>query len=355
MNNYLEILTGIKPLRQEVMAEAWRRLDSLIKPIGSLGRLEEIAAQISGITGRVRNEIAKKCIVVMAADNGVCAEGVSSCPKEITAIQTLNFVRGIAGVNVLAGVAGAELRIVDIGIDAELANPGIIDCKIRRGTSNMAQGPAMSRAEAVRGIEAGIAIVAQLADEGYNLLGTGEMGAGNTSTSSAILMAFTGCDAETAVGKGAGLTDPDFAKKKAVITTALIVNQPDRNDPLDVLAKVGGFDIAGLVGCYLGAAYYRIPIVIDGFIAAAAALTAVRLNPLVKDYLIASHASAEPGFRRLMQELGMEAAFNLQMRLGEGTGCALGFQVIEAALAVMNRMGTFAEMNMANDFLVDIR
>lgn len=355
MNNFKTMIEGIKPLDKKAMEEAKIRMDDLVKPIGSLGRLEDIAIQLSGITGQLKNIIEKKCTVVMSADNGVMDEGVSAAPQVVTLIQTGNMFKGICGINVLSKVAGSDIRLVDIGINGDVDFPGLIQKKIRKGTSNMAKGPAMSRDEAMQAIETGIEVVNQLVEDGYNLLGTGEMGIGNTSTSSAVLMCFSGCSVEVAVGKGAGLTEEDFAKKKRVIETALKVNNPDPKDPIDVIAKVGGFDIAGLVGCYLAAAYHRVPIVIDGFISGVAALTAYRINPLTKEYMIPSHASAEPGYDYMIKQIGLEPLLLLKMRLGEGSGCPLAFNVIEGATAVMNNMATFAEGEIASETLVDIR
>ncbi|HEY8462619.1 MAG TPA: nicotinate-nucleotide--dimethylbenzimidazole phosphoribosyltransferase [Bacillota bacterium] len=355
MQTLNEIIAGIKPLNGQAMAAAQQRLDSLIKPIGSFGKLEKIAAQLAGITGQVTNELTKKCIVIMCADNGVWEEGVSSCPQEFTALQTLNFTKGICGINVLARQAGADLRIVNIGVKEALDHPQIVNCKIRPGTWNITKGPAMTEAEAVQGLNVGIATVGRLVEAGYALIGTGEMGAGNTTTSSAIVMAFTHCDPATAVGKGAGLTAEAYQRKQQVIQRALEVNHPDPGNPLEVLAKVGGFDLAGLAGCYLGAAYYRLPIVIDGFISAAAALIASRLQPLCREYMIPSHCSVEPGFSLIMAELGLEPLFNLEMRLGEGTGCPLAFYLVEAAAKIITEMATFEAAAIRNDFLVDPR
>lgn len=350
-----ETSQGIKPLDRTAVAAAKARMDDLIKPIGSLGRLEDIAIQLAGMTGQVKNQIGKKCTVVMSADNGVMDEGVSAAPQIVTLIQTGNFFRGICGINVLSRSAGADIRVVDIGINGDIEIPGLISKKIRKGTSNMAKGPAMSREEAVLGIETGIAMIQTLVAEGYNLFGTGEMGIGNTSTSSAVLMGLTGCSIEQAVGKGAGLNQDDYNHKKAVIQQAVDLNKPDAADPIDVLAKVGGFDIAGLVGCFLGAANLRVPIVIDGFISAVAALIAYKINPLAKEYMIPSHCSAEPGMPLVMEEIGLKPILMLEMRLGEGSGCPLAFRIIESATAVMNEMATFAEGTIVSDTLVDIR
>jgi nicotinate-nucleotide--dimethylbenzimidazole phosphoribosyltransferase len=355
MELYTRVVEGISGPDRNAMQESRERQDSLAKPIGSFGTLEDISIKVAGITGRAKNEMGKKCIVIMAADNGVYAEGVSSCPQIVTATQTINFIKGITGIGVLARFGGSELRVIDLGIDRDISYPGVIDRKIRKGTGNIAKGPAMSRDEAVAAMEIGMETVGQLARDGYRLLGTGEMGIGNTSTSSAVLMGLTGCGADAAVGKGAGLTEEGFANKKDVIARALAVNRPDPKDPVDVLAKVGGFDIAGLAGCFLGAAYHRIPIVVDGFISALAALVAYRIEPLVREYMFPSHCSDEPGYRIIMDELGMEPILNLHMRLGEGTGCPLAFTVIEAAEAVMRDMATFEEAEIDGEAYIDIR
>jgi nicotinate-nucleotide--dimethylbenzimidazole phosphoribosyltransferase len=350
-----KVLTGIKPIDEEAKAEAGRYLDSLVKPIGSLGTLELLAAQVAGITGKKVNSFDKKCTIVMAADNGVHEEGVSSSPQEITAIQTINMTKGITGICVLSQHAAAEICIVDVGVKGDIKRPGIIDKKISHGTKNMAKEPAMSKEQAVKALEAGIEVLGDLVNKGYSLFGTGEMGICNTSTSSAVLMALTGIDVEAAVGKGAGLLDEAFENKKRVIQKALEINKPDKNDVIDVLSKVGGYDIAGMAGCFLAAAYYRVPIVIDGFISSVAALAAYKLNPLTRDYMIASHHSEEPGYKYAMEVLGLEPILNLHMRLGEGTGCPLVFNIVEASQAVMKNMATFEQAAINDDFLVDIR
>lgn len=348
-------LAGIEPAYGDSMKEASERLDKLAKPIGSLGKLENLAVRIAGITGRQCNSFDKKVTVIMASDNGVLEEGVSSAPRAVTTVQTLNFLKGVTGVCVLSKHAGADIKVVDIGVADDLKASGLIDRKIRKGTSNIAKGPAMTREEAIRGIETGIEIVSQLVSEGYSLIGTGEMGIGNTTTSSAVAMTFLGCSADEAVGKGAGLTEEGFLHKKSVIEKALAVNKPDPKDPIDVVSKVGGFDIAGMTGCFLGAAYHRVPVVIDGFISAVAALTAYRLNPMVRDYMITSHCSKEPGYILAVKELCLEPMLNLDMRLGEGSGCPLAFNVIEAAEAVITNMATLEEAMIQSDFLIDIR
>lgn len=350
-----EAVNGIKPLYNDAMKEAQKRVDFLAKPPGSLGKLESIAVKLSGITGNIMNKVDKKCTIVMCSDNGIFEEGVSSCPQIITVAQTINFIKGITGVGVLSKHAGADLKVVDIGINDDVEYPGLINKKIRKSTWNISKGPAMTRNEAIEAIEIGIDMVRIAKEEGYSLLGTGEMGICNTSTSSAVLMSFTGCSIETAVGRGAGLTDKGFHNKKAAITRAIEINNPDKNDAVDVLAKVGGFDIAGIAGCFIGAAYYRVPILVDGFISAAAALIACKINPLVKDYLIASHYSAEPGFILVMNELELSPLLDLQMRLGEGSGCPLAFNIVSAACAMMSNMATFAEAEINDDYLEELR
>lgn len=350
-----KIAEGIKGLDEQAMKEGKKRMDSLAKPFGSLGRLEEIAIQISGITGKVKNEIHKKCTIVMASDHGICEEGISCAPQEITYIQTYNMLNGVTGICAISKAAKSDVQVVDIGIKKEMNHPKLIDKKIRMGTDNFAKGPAMTREESILALEVGIEMVKDCVEKGYNLLGTGEMGIGNTSCSSAVFMAFTGCDAKTSVGKGGGITEEAFENKKRIITEALKLNNPNPDDPIDVITKVGGLDLVGMAGCFLGAAYYRVPIVIDGFISAVAAFTAYKINPLVKHYMIPSHHSKEQGYLRVMEEIGLEPILQLGMRLGEGTGCPMAFHIIETSLSVMNNMATFEEATIMNDYLVDIR
>lgn len=350
-----EALKNIKHINEEAVKNANERIDGLLKPIGSLGKLEEIAVRISGITGKLNNKINKKNIIVMCADNGVCDDGVSACPPSVTIVMTNNFTKGITGVGVLCKFTGTDLTVVDIGANEDIQDPKVLKKKISYGTKNMAKGPAMTRDEAIKAIETGIEIVDNLASEGYDLLGTGEMGIGNTTTSAAVLSVLSGMSPDIVVGKGAGLTEEQFKNKRSVVKRAIDVNQPDKNDVIDVISKVGGLDIAGLCGCFIGAAKNGIPIVIDGFISSAAALCAYKLNPEIKNYMIASHLSAEPGAEYMMREIGLEPMLNLEMRLGEGTGCPLAFQIIEAALYTMENMGTFGDAMIVNDFLVDIR
>jgi len=348
-------LEYIKPANKEVMKKAWDRLDSLTKPIGSLGEIENIIAKMAGITGEIHNTINKKNIVIMCSDNGVVEEGVSNCPKSVTATVTNNFTKKITGVYVLSKFAGSDITVVDVGVDVDFNNPKIINRKIAYGTMNMMKGPAMTRQQTIKAIEVGIEIIDNLVTKGYDLFGTGEMGVGNTATSAAILSVFSGLEVDISVGKGSGITEEQFINKKRVIKKAIEVNKPDKNDVIDVLSKVGGFDIAGLCGCFLAAAKNRVPIVIDGFIASAAALCAYKLNPTVKEYIFASHLSAEPGAAFIMKEIGLTPMLNLNMRLGEGSGCPLAFNIIEAALFTMNNMGTFEEATLDSKKYIDIR
>ncbi|MDA8146176.1 MAG: nicotinate-nucleotide--dimethylbenzimidazole phosphoribosyltransferase [Thermaerobacter sp.] len=333
----------IPALDQAVMERTRRRLDSLTKPPGSLGMLEDWAVQLAGITGRPFPRIHDKWVVVMAGDHGVVEEGVSAYPAEVTPQMVLNFLAGGAGVNVLARMAQARVRVVDMGVNGELALPGLWSRKVRDGTANLARGPAMSREEAVAALEAGIEVAQDLAGRGADLLATGDMGIGNTTPSSAILAALTGCPAEEVVGRGTGIDDERLAAKVAAVRRGLEVNRPDPQDALDVLHKVGGLEIAGLAGVILGAAARRVPVVVDGFISGAAALVATRLAPASREYLMASHLSEEPGHRIMLAELGLTAPLRLRMRLGEGTGAVLAFSLVEAACRILSQMATFAE------------
>lgn len=336
-------LDMINGLNEELMEKAKVRLDSLTKPIGSLGRLEDIAKQLVGISGKLFPKVDNKKVIIMCADNGVVEEGIAQAPKSVTSAVTRNFTKGITGINILSKHSFSDIVVVDIGVDDDLDCEGILNRKIRRGTWNIAHGPAMTRNEAIKAIETGIEIVKNLSEAGVNLLGTGEMGIGNTTTSSAISIVLTGNTSADMVGIGAGLTLQGLENKNRVVKQAIEINKPDKSDPIDVLAKVGGFDIAGLVGCFIGAAAYRMPILIDGFISATAALVAVKIKPEVKSFVFPSHGSAEPGNKKIMEALGLEPMLNLEMRLGEGTGAALAFHIIDAAIAAYTEMGTFGD------------
>jgi nicotinate-nucleotide--dimethylbenzimidazole phosphoribosyltransferase len=334
----------IKPLDKGAMAEARAHQDLLTKPQGSLGRLEELAIKLAGIQGKPIPKIKHKAVITMAGDHGVVAEGVGNWPQEVTAQMVYNFLAGGAGINVLAAQAGARVVVVDMGVAAELeAHPRLISKKIAPGTQNMCLGPAMTLEQAVKSIESGIEVVAAELAKGLDIVGTGDMGIGNTTASSAICAAMTGKPVAEVTGRGTGIDNEQLEHKIEVIKRALAVNQPDPQKPLEVLAKVGGFEIGGLVGVMLAAAAYRIPVVIDGFISGAAALVAKALAPRLGDFLIAAHVSAEAGHRPLLKYLGLKPLLDLNMRLGEGTGAALGIFLAEAAARILAEMSTFAQ------------
>jgi len=334
----------IKPLDKGAMAEARSRQDQLAKPQGSLGRLEELSIQLAGIQGKPIPQIRHKAVITMAGDHGVVVEGVGNWPQEVTAQMVYNFLGGGAGINVLARQAGARVIVVDMGVAAELeAHPQLISRKVAPGTQNMCLGPAMTVEQAVRAIESGIEVVGAELAKGLDIVGTGDMGIGNTTASSAICAAMTGKPLAEVVGRGTGIDDKQLAHKIEVIKRALALNQPDPRRPLDVLAKVGGFEIGGLVGVMLAAAAYRIPVVIDGFISGAAALIAIALASRLGDFLIAAHVSAEAGHKVLLGHLGLEPLLDLDMRLGEGTGAALGIFLAETAARILAEMSTFAQ------------
>jgi len=341
MRRLTEVIRSIGTLDTDAMREAERHSDRLTKPPGSLGKLEKLAVQLAGIEGGYPLQVQKKAIVVMAGDHGVCEEGVSAFPQEVTPQMVLNFLSGGAAVNVLARHVGADVVCVDMGMKGELQHERLWVRKVRGGTYNIALGPAMSREEAVQALEAGIAVADELAAKGYKLLATGEMGIGNTTPSAAMLAVFGGLSAEAVVGRGTGVNDAGLLRKRAVVERAIQLNEPDPVDPLDVLGKLGGFEIAGLAGLVLGSAANRLPIVIDGFIASVAALTALRLAPGVGAYMIPSHLSDEAGHRAVLEQLGIEPILHMDMRLGEGTGAALAMTMIDAAIKLMNEMATF--------------
>ncbi|MGD8189865.1 nicotinate-nucleotide--dimethylbenzimidazole phosphoribosyltransferase [Brevibacillus ginsengisoli] len=341
MEKMERVIESIGLLDQEMMEKAQVRLDSLTKPKGSLGKLEDIAKQVAGITGELMPSFPKKAVVVMAGDHGVCAEGVSPCPQEVTYQMIRNFLNGGAAISVLSRHVNADLVCVDVGIDADVHYPGLHLRKVRKGTRNMAKEPAMTREEAVHAITVGIDMVDELYSKGYGAFAIGEMGIGNTTPSSALLAVLAGVDVEDAVGIGSGTDSEMLARKKRVIQQAIQVNQPDPQDPLDVLAKVGGLEIAGMAGVILGSAASRCPVVIDGFIASAAALVAARLAPRSVDFMIGSHQSMEKGHALLLEAIGLSPMLQMDMRLGEGTGAVLVFPMIDAAGKVMREMETY--------------
>lgn len=348
-----EILSSIGPLDEAAAAAARAHQARLAKPPGSLGSLEDLSIQLAGITGNVHNEIPRKHLLVFAADNGVVeAEPVSCAPQSVTLQQTVNLTRAKTGASVLAKHFGCGITVCDVGVNAEIREKAVLNRKIAYGTKNIAVEPAMSREQALRALLTG----AETAMETQaDILGVGEMGIGNTTTSSAVLAVLLGTEVETVTGRGGGVTDESFRIKKDVIRRAIAVNQPDAKDVVDVLSKVGGFDLAAMCGAFLGAVATRRPVVIDGFISAVAALCAARLCPNVKGYLIPSHDSFEIGYRLAMEELGLKPMLQLGMRLGEGSGCPLAFQVVEAACAILNDMATFDQAGIVDDYLDEIR
>ena len=348
MSKLQETVAAIKPLDQVAMAAARERQNNLTKPLGSLGRLEELSVLAAGVQGRARPQTKEKAIIVMAADHGVCCESVSLYPSEVTPQMVYNFLHGGAAINALSRHAGARVVVVDMGVAADLGSrPGLACHKVGLGTANIAVGPAMTREQAIQAIEAGIQVVEGEIARGLDIVGTGDMGIGNTTASSAVVAAITGKPAGAVTGRGTGLDDAQLRNKIAVIERALAVNRPDTTDGLAVVAKLGGFEIAGLAGVILGAAAHNVVVVIDGFIAGAAALIVFLLCPQVADRMVAAHLSVEIGHQAVMERLGLVPLLDLNMRLGEGTGAALGIGLVEAAVRALNEMATFAEAGVA--------
>lgn len=343
-------LQKIKPVDKTLLTRAQEKLDALTKPKGSLGVLEEIAKQVVGITEKMHPVLKNKFIVTVAADHGVCREGVSAYPQEVTAQMVANFLDGGAAINVLAGHVHAKVVIVDAGIACKMKpRPGLTQKRAGSGTKNIAAGPAMTRDQAVICIENGIELAEALAEQDADIIGTGEMGIGNTTSASAIVSVITGTKPESVTGRGTGITEAMLANKIAVIAKAIAANKPDPADGIDVLAKLGGFEIGTLAGIFLGCAASRIPVVIDGFISGAAALIAGTIKPEAKDYMLAAHCSVERGHKVTLDYMGLKPLLNLDMRLGEGTGAALGINLIEAATKILNEMATFASAGVARE------
>ena len=338
------LITRIQPLDQEAMAAARARQDMLTKPQGSLGRLESLSIQLAGITGQARPRIEHKVVTVMAGDHGVVAEGVSAFPQEVTPQMVLNFLYGGAAINVLAKHVGARVVIVDMGVAAEMqAHPQLVSRRVAAGTANIARGPAMTHDQAEQSILSGAEVVEAEIARGLDILATGDMGIGNTTPSAAIACAVTGRTPSEIVGRGTGVDNDGLKRKVQAVEDALRINRPNPNDGLELLSKVGGFEIGGLAGAILGAAAHRRPVVIDGFISTAAAIIAVTLAPQVREYLIAAHCSQELGHRLMMDWLGVAPLLDMHMRLGEGTGAALAMSVVEASCKILDEMATFGE------------
>lgn len=353
--NLDNVISSVLPLDCDAMDECRKRQAQLAKPPGSLGKLEDISIQLAGITGHVKNTIEKRRIIVMCADNGVIEEGVSSSPQSVTLAQTINLTRGVTGCSCLAKHFGDEVVVCDVGVNAVINCPDVIDRKIAMGTENIAKKPAMTKEQAIKAILVGVEMADIAKAESVKIVGVGEMGICNTTTSSAVLAALTDSSVEDVTGRGGGVTDAAFAKKKQVIEKALEMHRPDKSNVIDVLSKVGGFDIAAMCGVFLGCAKNRLPVVVDGFISIVAALCAVRLCENVRGYLVPSHHSFEVGYRIAASELDFDAYLMLGMRLGEGSGCPIAFEIVDAACAVINTMATFEEAEINDDYLTDIR
>ncbi len=343
------LISRIGPLDEDAIAAARARQNLLTKPQGSLGRLESLSIQLAGITGNPHPRSEHKVILTMAGDHGVVAEGVSAYPQEVTPQMVLNFLRGGAAINVLARHVGARVVVVDLGVATYLEpHPDLVDKKVAPGTANIAREPAMSREQAIQALLAGAEVVEAELARGLDILGTGDMGIGNTTPSAAIAAAITGHSPAEVVGRGTGVGDTGLARKIAAVQRALTVNRPDPTDALDVLTKLGGFEIGGLAGAMLAAAAHRRPVVLDGFISTAAAMLAVGLVPQVRSYLIPAHRSQERGHRLMLAWLGLEPLLDLDLRLGEGTGAAFGISLAEAACKILNEMATFDEAGVSN-------
>jgi nicotinate-nucleotide--dimethylbenzimidazole phosphoribosyltransferase len=342
-----DLITHIGPLDEAAMTAARVRQEMLTKPPGSLGRLETLAIQLAGITGRARPRMTRKAVIIMAGDHGVTAEAVSAYPAVVTPQMVRNFLQSGAAINVLARQMEARVIIVDVGVAVDIDAVGLVNRKIAHGTRNMAMEPAMTRDETLRAIAVGLDVLQEQAAVGLDLIAVGEMGIGNTTAASAITAVVTGLPVPVVTGRGTGIDDARLGQKIAVIERALTIHRPDPTDPLDVLAKVGGLEIAALVGVMLSAAARRIPIVLDGFITGAAALVAVALCPALRSYMIPAHMSAQAGHRAILDRLQQGALLDFGMRLGEGSGATLAFPIIEAAARLSDEMATFAEAGVA--------
>ncbi|HDG1690871.1 TPA: nicotinate-nucleotide--dimethylbenzimidazole phosphoribosyltransferase [Kluyvera georgiana] len=345
MQTLASLLAAIPDVDNAAMAQAQQHIDGLLKPTGSLGRLESLAVQLAGMPGlRGTPQVAKKAILVMCADHGVWHEGVAVSPQIVTAIQAANMTRHNTGVCVMAAQVGADVHVMDVGIDAEPI-PGLIDMKVARSSGNIAQGPAMSAEQAQSVLMSTINCTRQLAEQGVTLFGVGELGMANTTPAAAMVSVLTDSEPEAVVGVGANLPQTQLGHKVEVVRRAIAVNQPNADDGLDVLTKVGGYDLLGMTGVMLGAASCGLPVVLDGFLSYASALAACRIAPGVKPYLIPSHFSAEKGARIALAHLELEPYLHMEMRLGEGSGAAMAMHIVESACVMYNRMGTLAGSN----------
>ena len=354
MMNLTEIVNGIYPVDEEWIAKARERTAQLVMPTRALGRLHEISEQICGIQATLQPSINRKAVLVMAGDHGIVKEGVSAYPQEVTGAMVQTFLAGGAGINALCRQVDADVYVVDMGIiavfedDSILNNDRLIIHKIAPGTANFAHGPAMSLAETEQAVMLGFQEASKLFQDGVEIVGTGDMGIGNTTPSAAIGAVICGTDLAEMVGRGTGVDNEGLARKQAVIRRGIEVNNPNPEDGLDVLSKLGGFEIGGIAGCVLAGAYHRRPVMIDGFISTAGALIAHAICPTVAQYLLAGHCSEEPGHRHMLDHLNLNPILDLGMRLGEGTGGAMAMSVVDGALRVFKEVMTFAEAGLAD-------
>ncbi len=355
MEKYLK---NIQKNNKNIYNEAKKHIDFLAKPLGSLGELENISAKLCSIYNTLDINVDKKCIIVLASDNGVFEEGIASTPQEVTAIQTINILEGKTGVGVLAKQFGIDIVVCDVGIKCDINHPKLINKKIKKSTNNFLKTQAMTREEAIKSINIGIELANKAKKDGYKIIGIGEMGIGNTTTSSAVLASILNLnenEIENVVGVGAGLTKEAYNKKVRVVKEAIKKHKPNKDDVIDIVQKVGGFDIGAMIGVYIGCAYNKIPIIVDGFIAIVAALCAVKLNENIKDYIFLSHKSMEKGYILAEKELGLPSYLDLKMRLGEGSGCPLMFSIIDASVAIFKNMATFDEAKIDTKYLESLK
>ncbi len=348
------LLNKIEPLDRDAMDAAEKRQSELAKPPGSFGKLEELSIRLAGITGKVNNHMDKRVLLVFAADNGVFEEGVSSCPQSVTMQQTINLTRGKTGAATLCAHYGIDLHVCDVGVNEDILDPKVINRKIAYGTGNITKGPAMTREQCVNAMMTGVEMVDTYCSDA-DVVGVGEMGICNTTTSAAVLASLLDLPAECVTGKGSGADMTTFLRKKECVTRAIEINKPDANDAIDVVAKVGGFDIAAMAGAYIASAARRIPAVIDGYIGVVAALVATRICPAVRDYLVPSHASYEVGYRYAIDALELEPMLLLGMRLGEGSGCPIAMHILDCACTIINEMSDFASCEIDDGYLDDLR
>lgn len=340
----MNYVNGIQPTDKQAMQNAQEESMNLLKIPMSLGRIEEVGFKLASISGKTVSDYGKKCILIMSADNGVVAKGVSSAPQSVTKTMTECFSKYVTGVGVVSKAYGNDLLTYDVGNIAEIEDKAVINKKLMHGTNDFSEGPAMEYETALKAILVGIEAVKSAIDQGYKVIGTGEMGIGNTSTSTAIICALANMSVDQAVGKGTGMTDDAaYQNKINIIKKGIEVNKPNSNDPIDVLAKVGGLDLAALAGVFIGCAYYKVPVVIDGYISSAAFFAAYRLNPLVKEYAFESHKTVEPGYAVIAKETGIKPMFDMDMRLGEGSGCPFTFFTIDVAQSMFKNMYTFEQ------------